>query len=86
MPKALLPHEKYFFAEGKEEGREEGRLDQARQAVIHVLEARFDFIPNTLSFRISGVTDISILESLHKKAVKVDSLDNFVSLFNESIL
>ena len=85
MAKALLPHEKYFFAEGKEEGlkegreegREEGKLIRARRAVIDVLEARFDFIPNTLSFRIFGITDISILDSLLKNAAKVDSLNDF---------
>ena len=86
MAKELLPHEKYFFAEGKEEGlrlgREEGDLIRARRAVIDVLEARFDFIPNTLSFRISGVTEINILNSILKKAAKADSLDAFEKLLD----
>jgi hypothetical protein len=52
-------------------------LDHSKQAVIEVLEARFDLVPTPMVTAIQTISDPGILKFLLKKAATTDSLDHF---------
>lgn len=54
-----------------------GLLEKSREAVIEVLETRFEAVPQSMSEIINGLNDLSYLKALLKEAVKTPSLENF---------
>jgi hypothetical protein len=67
----------------KQEGREEGRVETARESIIEVLEVRFREIPNTIVAKINGINDISMLRTVLRQAIAIPSLDAFSELVDE---
>jgi hypothetical protein len=63
--------------EGMEKGREEGVRQQAREAVLEVLNLRFSEPPPDLVERINEVEDPETLKALHAQAVLTESLEEF---------
>jgi hypothetical protein len=66
-------------------GREEGVLKTSREAVIEILEARFEVVPRSIAEIINGVDDLSILKMLHKKSATVESLDDFRRVLEKAL-
>lgn len=62
---------------GIEKGIQQGILQKAREDVIEVLEIRFEDVPETLVEAINSLDDTDILETLHKQAVIVESIEQF---------
>ena len=62
---------------GIKKGIEKGELKRAERDVIEVLEARFDLIHKETFRALQNVKEIKSLEMLLKKAIKVDSLNEF---------
>ncbi len=62
---------------GIEKGIQQGILQKAREAVIEVLEIRFEDVPETLVEAINTLGDADILKTLHKQAVIVESIEQF---------
>jgi len=62
---------------GIEKGIEKGELIRAGKAVVEVLETRFDLVHKETIRALDKIKKIDILEDLHKKAVKVESLEEF---------
>jgi hypothetical protein len=69
--------------EGIQEGIQEGMLRKSREAVLEVLEARFDFVPRSISSVIGAIDDPVTLKTLLRKAIIVESLDHFRQLVDE---
>ncbi|MBF1990830.1 transposase [Fischerella thermalis] len=69
--------------EGREEGREEGRVETARESIVEVLEVRFGEIPNPILEKINGISDVSLLKTIHRQAIAIPSLDAFSELIDE---
>ncbi|WP_179048557.1 hypothetical protein [Nostoc sp. TCL26-01] len=67
----------------KQEGREEGRVETARESIIEVLEVRFREIPNPILEKINGINDVSLLRVLLRQAIAIPSLDAFSALIDE---
>jgi hypothetical protein len=63
--------------EGIRQGIEQGELKRARKAIYEVVDARFDFMPRDIVEAIEKIEAIPVLENLHRKAVKVNDLDEF---------
>lgn len=63
--------------EGIQEGIQEGILRNSREAVIEILEARFDLVPRSISTTINEIDDPATLKILLRKAITVASLDEF---------
>ena len=63
--------------EGRQEGREEGSLAQARDSVIEALEIRFGEISNDLRERITALDNLRNLKAQLRRAITVPSLDQF---------
>ena len=68
--------------QGLEQGLQKGMLQQSREAVIDILEMRFEIIPRSILVIINEINEPLILKTLHKKAVTVKSLDEFRHLID----
>ena len=72
----------YFKQEGIEEGIEQGIEQGERrstiEAILEVLEIRFDLSEaHPLSTRIAAIDDLQRLKQLHRAAVQAPNLDAF---------
>jgi hypothetical protein len=61
----------------KEEGREEGALQIARESVLAVLQVRFETVPPELVEVINNIADIPRLKQLLLQAIAIPSLAEF---------
>ena len=61
---------------------DKGKLLQARESVIKVLETRFEEVPEEIRETINKIEDISRLEELHETAITIASLADFQQLLN----
>jgi hypothetical protein len=68
---------------GLQEGLEVGMLRKSKEAVIEILEARFDLVPRSISTAINAIEDLVSLKALLRKAATVESLDRFNQLMHE---
>ncbi|MCD6238345.1 MAG: hypothetical protein J7K51_03300 [Thermotogae bacterium] len=64
---------------GMKKGMEKGRLESTQEDVIDAVEAKFDEIPEDIANTIKEIKDMDLLKSLHKKAIKAKTLDEFRS-------
>ena len=69
--------ERMGIKKGIEKGIEKGTLKNAREAVIDVLEARFEAVPKSMISKIKKINDTAVLKMLHKNAIFVGSLQDF---------
>ena len=59
------------------EGRQEGRQEEAQDAVIQALEIRFDRVPDGLREAIRHISDASRLRGLHRAAIRCADIESF---------
>jgi hypothetical protein len=59
------------------EGREEGRLEQTKESIQTILQARFGEEPQNLQTALSGTNDIDTLKRWLRSAATAASLDEF---------
>lgn len=69
--------------QGITRGLQQGRLDSAREGVIDILATRFEIVPDDILKAIEQIENITTLRHLHKKAVMVGSLQEFIQLLPE---
>jgi len=60
--------------------REEGELKKAREAIVEVLEERFGTVDSSLMEKLTAIEDLGLLTSLHRKSVKIASIEEFERL------
>ena len=70
---------------GMKKGMEKGELKRAERDVLEVLEIRFDLVHKETIKALKKIKEVEILESLHKKAVKVESLDDFDEILGKFV-
>lgn len=64
--------------------REEGVVQNAREAVLEILEVRFGAVPLALKEDIQGISDPTFLKALLRKAIQSPSLKDFETLLEKS--
>lgn len=69
--------------EGRVEGREEGELIRGRKSIVDVLEVLYNQLPSDVVEEINKIDDIEVLESLHKKALRLKDIDEFKTILKE---
>ncbi len=62
-------------AEGKAEGRAEGRAEGKQEAVLKLLQLRFQNVPETLSREICNIHNLPLLDELLEQAMTAQSLE-----------
>ncbi|MDL1979326.1 MAG: hypothetical protein LWX52_14750 [Deltaproteobacteria bacterium] len=60
-------------------------MKNARKSMLDVLEARFDMVPLDIIKTIQVIDEIVMLESLLKKTIKVENLDEFRNILKKSL-
>lgn len=63
-------------------GELQGRLENAREAVIEVLKTRFEVVPQSMVEVINELNDLSVLKSLLRQAITIASLSEFQEFIN----
>jgi hypothetical protein len=69
----------------REDGIQEGILEMGREAVIEVLETRFESVPTELSEVINQLKDAALLKRLHKRAITIGSLAEFQQVLEQAL-
>ena len=69
--------ERRGLQQGLQQGLRQGLLQKSREAVVEILEARFEVVPQSIVEIINDVDDLSILKMLLKKAATVQALEDF---------
>ena len=62
-------------AKGRAKGRAEGRAEGKADAVLKLLQLRFQDVPEVLSHEISNIHNLSLLDTLLEQAMTAQSLD-----------
>ncbi len=75
-----------LFDEWVKEEREEAVKITTRQNTVDVLTERFDFVPRSIKEQLEEISDGDILNQLHRKAVKVSTVDEFIECLNKAKL
>ncbi len=73
-----------WFKEEREEAAKEAANITTRQKTVVVLTERFDFVPRSIKAQLEEISDRDILDQLHRKAVKVSTVDEFIGCLNKA--
>ena len=65
----------FLIEQGKAEGKEEGRAEGKQDAVLKLLQFRFQDVPEVLSREISNIHNLTRLDTLFEQAMTAQSLD-----------
>ncbi|CBN54244.1 MULTISPECIES: Rpn family recombination-promoting nuclease/putative transposase [Kamptonema] len=63
-----------------EEGAERGALQNARESVLEILEARFEIVPLEVRQAVNMIADMSVLRRLLREAIAIPSILDFQEL------
>jgi hypothetical protein len=62
---------------GLEQGLEKGILQNAREAILDVLDTRFGEVPDSVRERVNAICGERNLKDLHRRAILTPSLEEF---------
>lgn len=59
---------------------ERGKLERAREAIVEVLEVRFEAVPDPILQQLTEISDLDLLRQLHRQSITIPSLQDFLVL------
>ena len=59
----------FLIEQGKAEGIEQGKVEGKQDAVLKLLQLRFQSVPEVLSREISNIHNLSLLDTLLEQAI-----------------
>ena len=71
--------------QGLEQGLEQGTLQTSREYVIEILATRFGEVPSSMVEIINGIDEHSVLKTLFRSAIAINSLEDFQQLLEQTI-
>ena len=77
--------ERRGIEKGKTEGLREGNRVRAREDIVRALEVRFGAVPAPLVEAISAVSDVGLLDELHRQAILSADLEAFEAVLREHV-
>ena len=77
LPDKTMPHITLFEELALKEGLEKGIVQNAREAILDVLETRFGQVPDSLRERVNTIGSEPTLKNLLRRAVRTPSLEEF---------
>ncbi|KFI34422.1 hypothetical protein HY00_02225 [Peptococcaceae bacterium SCADC1_2_3] len=72
-----------WIDQGEQRGEQRGAIKTQIEAILEVLEETTGRYPGDLENRLRAIQDITTLKTLHRRAVKVKTLDEFLMVLNE---
>jgi hypothetical protein len=79
LPDKNMPHITLFEELALKEGLEKGILQNAREAILDVLDTRFGQVPESVRERINALDNERTLKGLLRRAARASSLEEFQS-------
>ncbi len=79
LPNKTMPHITLFEELALKEGLEKGIVQNAREAILDVLDTRFGQVPDSLRERVNALCSEPTLKNLLRQAARASSLDEFQS-------
>jgi hypothetical protein len=70
--------------EAEAKGAEKAQKEVTRKHVIDLLIEKFEFDPKAIRESIGNLDDITVLDELHKKIIKVSSIEEFKVLLDKA--
>ena len=77
LPDQIMPHITLFEELALKEGLEKGIVQNAREAILDVLDTRFGQVPDSLRERVNAIGGERNLKDLHRRAILTPSLEEF---------
>jgi hypothetical protein len=90
LPRVLLSRRRDIMIESaaydliKQEGKQEGKILEAREAVLDILDARFDAVPQSIITKLQDVKHLHVLKSLRRKSATIGTMEEFKQLLERS--
>ena len=72
------------LSEGLQQGLLQGKIQEAQEAILDYLEARFEIVPESVTKEVQGIEALGVLKTLRRGSVKVASLDEFKALLKKA--
>ena len=72
-------------AEGLTQGLTQGIIENCRESTLEILETRFDSVPASLVDTINQINNEEVLKILHKRAITIASLEEFLEFMNQQL-
>lgn len=72
--------ERQGIKKGIQQGIQQGLLQNSREAVIDILQVRFELVPDDIVETINSLEDLAVLKELLKKAATIESVEDFAAL------
>jgi predicted transposase YdaD len=72
------------LSEGLQQGLQQGKVQEAQEAILDNLEARFEIVPESIAKEVQGIEELGVLKALHRRSVKVATLDEFKALLKKA--
>jgi len=63
--------------QGMQQGLQQGLVQEAREAIVDILEVRFETVPHSIAKTVQDMDDLSLLKVLRRKAAKVGGMEEF---------
>jgi predicted transposase YdaD len=70
--------------EGEKKGEQKGKILEAREAVLDILEARFEVVPQSIINKLQDVKHLHVLKTLRRKSVTIGTMEEFKQLLERS--
>ena len=64
--------------------REESMIQTVQENILEILEIRFGTVPLALKEEVQGISDPAFLKALLRKAIQIQSLEDFETLLEKS--
>jgi predicted transposase YdaD len=72
-----------WIAEEREEAAKEADIKRLKQDISEILIEKFDYITKEIKEKLNTINDEEILDSLFRKAVRIDSIESFETLLEK---
>ena len=67
----------------RQEGLSQGIIQNGREVILDVLEVRFQEVPTEVIQKINEIEDPALLKTLHRQAIALGSVEQFVGYLQE---
>ena len=81
----ITPLERFAKERGRAEGLTQGMIEKGRESTLEILETRFDSLPASLVETINQINNEEVLKILHKRAITIASLEEFLEFMNQQL-
>jgi len=78
-----MPYVTSVERRGIQQGLQQGLVQNAREAVVDILEVRFETVSHSIVKTVQEMDDLSMLKILHRKAAKVGTMEEFIRFLED---